>query len=157
VLRPPWGIASIEAPIVTVRAARSAALLTPDRAEACMSQSRSRVLARTFVRRIVQHVFADFLDLEEREGTDSSYKAIEDAVRRQNKIPSHDLLVLEDAVRQAIPEPHRDDVATALNILSNAYADELIVHKQTAYLVGVTVGQTFSPSMLPDAVLERPG
>jgi hypothetical protein len=122
-----------------------------------MSQSRSRVLARTFVRRVVQHVFADLLDLEEREGRDSSYKEIENSVRRQNEIPSHDLLVLEDAVRQAVPEPHRADVAPALNALSNAYADELIVHKQTAYLLGVTVGQTFSPSMLPDSLSERPG
>ena len=77
-----------------------------------MSQSRSRVLARGFVRRVVQHVFADFLDLAEREGTDSYYKAIEDSVRRENKIPSHDLLVLEEAVRQAVPEPHRADLTT---------------------------------------------
>jgi hypothetical protein len=122
-----------------------------------MSQARVRVLARTFVRRVVQHVFADFLNLVEREGTDPYYKAVEDSVRRQNKFPSHDLVVLEEAVRHAVPEPYRADLATALNRLSNAYTDELVVREQTAYLVGLTVGQTFSPSMLPDALPERPG
>lgn len=120
-----------------------------------MSQSRSRVLARTFIRRVVHHVFADFLDLAEHEGTDSYYKAIEDSVRRQNKFPSHDLVDLEDAVRQGVPEPHRADLAIALNTLSNAYTDELVVREQTAYLVGVMVGQTFSASMLPDALPQR--
>jgi hypothetical protein len=122
-----------------------------------MSQSRARVLARAFVRRVVQHVFADFLDLVEREGTDSYYKAIEDSVRQQNKFLSHDLLILEEAVRRAVPEPCRADIATALNRLSNAYTDELVVREQTAYLVGLAVGQTFSPSMLPDALPNRSG
>lgn len=122
-----------------------------------MSQSRARVLAQAFVRRVIHHVFADFLDLAEREGTDSYYKAIEDSVRRHNKFPSHDLVVLEEAVRQAVPEPHRADVASVLNRLSNAYTDELVVREQTAYLVGLTVGQTFSSSMLPDALPNRPG
>jgi hypothetical protein len=120
-----------------------------------MSQSRSRVLAQTFVRRVIHHVFADFLDLAEREGTDSYYKAIEESVRRQNKTPSHDLVVLEDAVRQAVPEPYRANIASPLTLLSNAYTDELVVREQTAYLVGVTVGQTFSVSMLPDALPDR--
>jgi hypothetical protein len=120
-----------------------------------MSQSRSRVLARAFVRRVVQNVFADFLDLAERKGTDSHYKAIEDSVRRQNKIAAVDFLILEDAVKHAVPEPYRVDLAFVLNALSNAYADELIVREQTAYLVGLTVGQTFSASMLPDALPER--
>ena len=120
-----------------------------------MSQSRARVLAGTFVRRVIHHVFADFLDLAEREGTDSYYKAIEDSVRRQNKYTSHDLGALEEAVRQAVPEPYRADMGMALNSLSNAYSDELVVREQTAYLVGLTVGQTFAPSMLPDALPDR--
>jgi hypothetical protein len=122
-----------------------------------MSQSRARILAGAFVRRVIHHVFADFLDLTEREGTDSYYKAIEDSVRRQNKFSSHDLVVLEEAVQQAVPEPYRADMAIALNRLSNAYTDELVVREQTAYLVGLTVGQTFSPSMLPNALPDRSG
>jgi len=120
-----------------------------------MSRSRARVLAQAFVRRVIHDVFADFLDLAEREGTDSYYKTVEDSVRRQNKCPTHDLAVLEEAVRQSVPEPYRTDFATPFNTLSNAYTDELIVREQTAYLVGLMVGQTFSPSMLPDALPKR--
>ena len=109
-----------------------------------MSQARSHLLAIAFVRRVIHDTFGDFVTLAARTHTDR-YREIEASVRRRNKTPVHDLLNLEEAVKQMVPESRRDEVTRALTTLSNAYTDELVV-RETVYSIGVAVG-TLSEAM----------
>ena len=120
-----------------------------------MSRLRSRILARTFVRRVIREVFGDFVNLAGRQH--SSYKAIEESIRRRNKIPVHDLHALEETVKRIAPEACRSDLVVALTALSNAFVDELVVREQVAYILGLTVGQSFSAAMFRDVLEDRSG
>lgn len=110
--------------------------------------------AQRFVGLVLRATFDDALDLidpydPDREASGraqrAAYAKIETAVRRRFRA-THDLETLELAVRLAVPEEQRDDVATAVSKLMDAVTDELTVKQQAAYVVGLSVGRALQAS-----------
>lgn len=102
-----------------------------------------RQAARRFVREMTAFVFGDFLDLIEPGGeTDNSFTRIEKAIRRRLGLVKQDTLALQRAVVDVVPKEHRKAVQKAVNRLSNAETEYLLVRENAAYFVGIEVGRT---------------
>jgi hypothetical protein len=101
-----------------------------------------------FVRNLTRQVCGDFLDLVEDEGHDPAtrerdYANLKRAVRRQHRLPTHDLDRLRDNVVASVPEDHVGIAREALDAYIEAAADEFIVRENAAYILGVAVGRAF--------------
>jgi hypothetical protein len=110
--------------------------------------------AQRFVRLVLRATFDDALDLIDPYGPNredsaraqrAAYAKVETAVRRRFGA-THDLEALARAIRLAGPKKRRGDVATAVDKLMGAVADELTVKQQASYVVGLTVGRALHAS-----------
>jgi hypothetical protein len=104
--------------------------------------------AEVFVRDLIRHVCGDFLDLVEDEGHDPAarepdYANLKRAVRRQHRLPTHDVDRLRDQVVASVPEDRVEIAREALDAYTEAAADEFIVRENAAYILGVAVGRAF--------------
>jgi hypothetical protein len=99
--------------------------------------------ARQFIRVVTS--YRDFLDLVEpmdgEEKIKTAFKKVERSVWRVERIKPQDMLKLSDAVENCVPKKHRKAVRKALNDLSVAETNYLLVREQTAYLVGLEMGR----------------
>jgi hypothetical protein len=104
--------------------------------------------AEAFVRNLKRQVCGDLLDLIEHEGDHADTRAhqyadLKEAVRRQHRLPTHDLDQLRINLLASIPIELRESVENPLRVYIEAEADEGIVRENAAYVLGVAIGRAF--------------